>query len=83
MYSILGTYCPAKNIEKDAFWSFLTDYVSGLQFPWLLLGDFNEMLSPQDKLGGSPLKSTQLNRLPLFLSTSHAMDIPCLQQAYS
>ena len=83
MYSILGTYCPAQNVEKDPFWSFLTNYVSGLQFPWLLLGDFNEMLSPQDKMGGSPLKSTQLKRLPLFLSTSRAMDIPCLQQAYS
>ena len=83
MYSIMGTYCPAQSNEKDIFWTFLTSYVMSLQFPWLLLGDFNEMLSPQDKMRGSPLKSTQLTRLPSLFSTTNAMDIPCLQKAFS
>lgn len=52
MYSILSTYCPAKNVEKDAFWTYLNNCVTSLQFSWLLLGDFNETLSPQDKWEG-------------------------------
>lgn len=69
MYSILGTYCPAKNTT--------------LPYPWLLLGNFNEMLSPQDELGGCPLKSSQLSLLPFLMSNSNVVDILCLYHAYS
>ena len=41
------------------------------------------MLSPNEKIGGCPLKQLQLLRFPLFLTNSHAIDIPCLQQALS
>lgn len=83
MYSILGTYCPAQNNKKYSFWTYLNNYVTTLAFPWLMLGDFNEMLSLNDKIGGCPLKQHQLLSFPLFLTNSQAIDIPCLQQAFS
>lgn len=50
---------------------------------WLLIGDFNEMLLHQDKLGGASIKNSQLQRLPHLIRTHSAIDVPCHHQAYS
>ena len=82
-YSITGVYGPAQAIDKDDFWQYLNDYFRALSKPWLLVGDFNEMLSLSDKQGGRPLSPSQLYRLSNFLSLSNGLDIPCLQTAFS
>lgn len=74
-YSIIGTYCPAKNVEKVAFWATLNSFLVNVHNPWLLIGDFNEMLLHQDKFGGAPLKTNQLKRLPHLPKTHSPIDI--------
>lgn len=41
------------------------------------------MLSPSDKLGGAPLKPSQLQWLPSLMTNTSTIDIPCLQRAFS
>ena len=33
-------------------WQHLEDFVATINRPWVLLGDFNDMLSKDEKLGG-------------------------------
>ena len=82
-YSITCVYCPTKENDKDPFWHYLHTYFTNIAHPWLLLCDFNEMLSSSDKQGGRPLSPGHLNRLPNLLVNSNGIDIPCLQKAFS
>lgn len=54
-----------------------------IHHPWLLLGDFNKMVLHQDKMGGAPLKPSQLKTLPYLIKLHAAIDIPCYQKAFS
>lgn len=36
-------------------WAAVTDLAGGIAEPWLVLGDFNAVLTPQDKDGGMPV----------------------------
>lgn len=81
-YSITEVYCPTKENDKDPFCQYLHTYFANIAHPWLLLGDFHEMLSTSDKQGGRPL-STHSFRLPNLLANSNGVDIPCLQKAFS
>ena len=47
-YCILGIYCPAKEQENDIFWAHLSNELQNIPSPWILLGDFNEMLTCHD-----------------------------------
>ncbi|XP_056690230.1 uncharacterized protein [Spinacia oleracea] len=80
---VSGIYCPTKEEEKSLFWDDLSSFYANTTLPWLLIGDFNELLSPIDKLGGNPIHSHQCKRLPTFLSNHQAVDVPCVQTAYS
>ncbi|XP_075659168.1 uncharacterized protein LOC142629059 [Castanea sativa] len=41
--------------ERKLLWKNLASIAPMHDLPWLMLGDFNEMLSSSDKLGGNPL----------------------------
>ena len=50
---ISGIYAPVQPRHKDAFWNHLTNVNNIFDNPWCLIGDFNELESPADKIGGS------------------------------
>lgn len=83
VYSIIGTYCPAQTSDKNIFWPYLNQFLIQVPNPWLLLDDFNEMILHLDKLGGAPIKHTQLHRLFHLLQQHNAIDILCHHQAFS
>lgn len=83
IYSIFGTYVLAQSSEKNAFWTFLNNFLTNANHPWLLLGDFNEILLHQDKLGWAPIRPHHLQHLPALLTTHSAIDIPSTQPTYS
>lgn len=80
---VTGAYFPAKEEEKQTFWDYIQSFHLNIDIPWLLIGDFNELLSSEDKVGGNPPTRNQCSRLPALLNSLHATDIPCLQQAFS
>jgi len=80
---ISGMYGPAKEADKDIFWNHLTHLNSVFDLPWLLLGDFNELESANDKRGGRPVSLRRLNRLPNFLRASQCESIPVQGSPFS
>lgn len=42
-------------------WSHLTNVASKYNMPWLVMGDFNELLDTTDKLGGRPLIASRVH----------------------
>jgi len=48
---ISGIYAPAQAKEKDLFWEHLIQLNLVFDVPWCLMGDFNELASPNEKKG--------------------------------
>nr|XP_011470317.1 PREDICTED: uncharacterized protein LOC105353179 [Fragaria vesca subsp. vesca] len=48
-----GIYASPCNTARGTLWSYLDSLAARIGLPWLLLGDFNELLSFADKIGGS------------------------------
>jgi len=72
---ISGVYGPAKEADKDTFWNHLTNLNSVFDLPWLLLGDFNELESANEKRGGRPVSLRRIGRLPNFLRASQCESV--------
>ena len=56
-------YASPRLEERKLLWNNLASIAPLHELPWLLLGDFNELLSSGDKLGGYPIN---LRRFQLF-----------------
>ena len=48
-------YAPARNDFKSEFWEEIIHYANSISSPFIILGDFNEIGSSQDKEGGLSL----------------------------
>ena len=59
---------PAQLHEKHAFWDNLKSLNVSISLPWCILGDFNEMLHPSEKIGGTHLCGAKLQWLNDFLT---------------
>ena len=73
---ISGVYAPAQSHQKDAFWSHLKNLNQVIDKPWCLIGDFNELEYPTDKVGGPPVGQSRITRLPRFLQFCRAVSLP-------
>jgi len=73
---ISGIYAPTKAIDKDDFWTYLRNLNDIIDMPWCLIGDFNELECPSDKLGGQAVTPSRVARLPTFLQSIRATSIP-------
>ena len=72
---VSGIYAPAQPREKTQFWEQLTHLNEVFDVPWCLLGDFNELGSPEEKKGGQPLSFGKYQRLNKFISDINAETI--------
>ena len=52
---ITGIYASPRYRERRILWDNLNKVATLHNLPWLVLGDFNEILSSEDKLGGRPI----------------------------
>jgi hypothetical protein len=57
------------------FWSFLSDLGTSFRGAWLLLGDFNSILSPSEKCGGHDFGSSSHNELTDFVNSNALVDL--------
>ena len=51
-------------------------------FNWIVLGDFNEMLNHDGKIGSRFLSPSQLKRLPELLTSTNSFDVPLAQLSF-
>lgn len=58
-----GIYASTKFKRRKVTWSTLKDIAGEIDLPWLVIGDFIEVYSQSEKLGGKPIK---LNRCLAF-----------------
>lgn len=49
---------PLVPILKTSLWTSISDLNIRIHSPWMLIGDFNAILSPDEKIGGNPSSSS-------------------------
>lgn len=55
---LTGVYSPPSPSLRECFWDTLKVVGSSLNGVWLIMGDFNTVLSQEDKLSGRPVASS-------------------------
>ena len=71
-----GNYAPTQIGGKDQFWEHLTHLNTVFDIPWCLMGDLNELGSPEEKKGGELLPRSKFYRLNHFLTEIDVDSIP-------
>lgn len=52
---MFAIYARPRYPERKLLWENLSTIVASHSFPWILVGDFNKVLTGEDKLGGSAI----------------------------
>lgn len=72
-FVVYVVYGETKETTRMDLWSSIRSLASSISDPWILIGDFNSMLSPDDKNGGHPppelwlITSERALMMPIFL----------------
>lgn len=61
--------------ERRLLWENLESVVNLHSMPWVITGDFNEVLMGDDKLGGSPINISRALQFQECLDTCRMIDI--------
>jgi hypothetical protein len=76
-------YAPHTMQERNIFWANLTSLGSSFGGPWLLLGDFNAILSSVDKRGGRSFGSTSHFDFVDFVHSNALVDLGFVGNKFS
>ena len=52
LFVLTAVYASPQFNKRKRMWQHLEDFVATINQPWVLLGNFNDMLSKDEKLGG-------------------------------
>jgi len=72
---VSGVYAPAQEKDKNPFWEHLKEMNTVVDMPWCIIGDFNELAAPNEKIGGQILSNYKYDRLNTFLNSIDAESI--------
>ena len=76
-----AVYAPPQFNKCKPFWDYLQNLTVNISLPWLLLGDFNDMISEEEKLGGLLVNRTRMMAFRNCLENCGLMDLgfygPC------
>ena len=61
--------------KHQLFWDYLRNLATLVDLPWVLIGDLNDMLLEDEKLGGLPLNRNRLNAFRNCLDNCRLMDL--------
>ena len=59
-FLLTSMYAPPQFYKRKPFWDYLENLAMNISFSWILLGDFNDMISEEEKLGGLPVNRTHI-----------------------
>ncbi|KAK8593834.1 hypothetical protein V6N12_045907 [Hibiscus sabdariffa] len=62
--------------DKQKFWEMLAPLRNGINAKWCVLGDFNVVVSPEEKYGGNPFDHNSAKWYYEFLDQTYLMKIP-------
>ncbi|KAJ8769183.1 hypothetical protein K2173_000958 [Erythroxylum novogranatense] len=65
---------PTTGLKAELF-TLLVDLAESISSPWLLVGDFNEMLGPEDKWGDAPFDYRRCLRFQQWVSCCQLVDL--------
>ena len=60
-FLLIAVYTPPQFHKRKFFWEYLQNLALHVSLPWVLLGDFNDMISDEEKLGGLPVNRTRMS----------------------
>ena len=66
---------PPQFTRRKPFWDYLQNLALNISFSWLLLGDFNDMMSEEEKLGGIPINRTHMTAFRNCLDNCRLIDL--------
>ena len=68
----LATAYASPNFNKRKFfWEYLQNLATVISLPWVLLGDFHDMISGDEKMGGLPLNRNRITAFSNCIDTAH------------
>lgn len=68
-------YSPPYCNEKPIFWESVRNLCHDVSQPWCCIGDFNELVWPQEKWGGATWCPTRVRYLRDFMENNSLMDV--------
>lgn len=71
---LVNLYNPVCRISRSNVWQSLSEYWNEMQSPMLVIGDFNEVLGPNDR-GSSAFSHSGVNDFKIFIHQTHLMEI--------
>ncbi|KAL0306821.1 UNVERIFIED_CONTAM: hypothetical protein Sradi_6099400 [Sesamum radiatum] len=74
-WQFTGIHCPVVTIRKPLFWHHFNEIASSFDGPWLVMGDFNAILSQDENRGGRPFASASRNSLRYELDCCNLIDL--------
>ena len=74
-FVLTAMYASPNFNKRQLFWDYLRNLATLVDLPWVLIGDFNNMLSEDEKLGGLPLNRNRLNAFRNCLDNCGLMDL--------
>ena len=72
---LTAVYASPRHKERCMLWNNLTTVANTYNLPWIIAGDFNEMLSSDDKLGGRPINLYRANIFKECLDACNMADL--------
>lgn len=72
---LTGVYTPTKWSKKKNFWQSLKAVVDYYNGPWLCVGDFNSIISSEEKQGGQAFASSSVGDLHMFINQMGLIDL--------
>ena len=72
---ISAIYASPRLAERRLVWSNLIEIAKLHNYPWLMLGDFNEVLSGEEKFGGNPINLNRALEFKECLDNCNFLDL--------
>ena len=74
-WRLTGFYGYANTGERDKSWQLLRDLADLDSLPWLLIGDFNEILNGDEKIDGVPRPERQMRGFRDAMAYGELLDL--------
>ncbi|CAN1124799.1 Putative ribonuclease H protein At1g65750, partial [Linum perenne] len=75
-YFITAVYASPRPTRRVLLWDVLKQIAVGMTSPWAVVGDFNSILSAEDKQGGTPFSRTRNKSFIDTVELCGLMDLP-------